>query len=842
MEDSEMWIKFANLCRKSSKLSLSFKTLTKLLSVESSDLGILDTSNNPPHVIYACLKHAWASGVREVKDHAFDQLRQFTKTLVDRLGVTSLQDITNQIETQKSDVERQKIIKLLARCYLKLGEWQESLEEGLNDAVIPEILESFRAATHCDKTWYKAWHSWALANFESLSYFERIHEDIQPQVLISHVSVALSKGNSLQDTLRLLTLWFKYGYNIDVNMAISEGFGSVTIDTWLQVIPQLIARIHTPSQHVRRLLHQLLSDVGRSHPQALVWSLTVASKSQSVTRMNAAVSIMDKMRIHSGVLVDQVLLVSQELIRVAILWHEMWHEGLEEASRLYFGEQNIEGMFNTLEPLHQMLERGPETLREISFNQAFGRDLQDALDWCKKYKRTQNVNDLNPAWDLYYHVFRRINKQLPHLTTLELQYVSPKLLAAKNLELAVPGTYKSGEPVVRIESFFPILTVITSKQRPRRLSIKGNNGVEFQYLLKGHEDLRQDERVMQLFGLVNTLLSADAETFKRHLNIEQFSVIPLSPNSGLIGWVPNTDTLHAIIKDFRESRKILLNVEHRLMLQMAPDYDNLTLLQKVEVFEYALANTTGQDLFKVLWLKSKNSEVWLDRRTNYTRSLAVMSMVGYILGLGDRHPSNLMLERFTGKVVHIDFGDCFEVAMHREKFPERIPFRLTRMLVNAMEVSGIEGNFRITCEHVMRVLRENKDSLMAVLEAFVHDPLINWRLLTNPSPTKEIKSPVKQMAFMDLPQDDEMKKYATSKKHHHRTNEVDLPIEEDVNRPEVLNAKAVTVINRVSNKLTGKDFKNQAPLDVPSQVHRLILQATSMENLCQCYIGWCAFW
>jgi FKBP12-rapamycin complex-associated protein len=46
-------------------------------------------------------------------------------------------------------------------------------------------------------------------------------------------------------------------------------------------------------------------------------------------------------------------------------------------------------------------------------------------------------------------------------------------------------------------------------------------------------------------------------------------------------------------------------------LQFAPDYDNLTLLQKVEVFEYALENTTGQDLYKVLWLKSKNSEVCL---------------------------------------------------------------------------------------------------------------------------------------------------------------------------------------------------------------------------------------
>lgn len=168
---------------------------------------------------------------------------------------------------------------------------------------------------------------------------------------------------------------------------------------------------------------------------------------------------------------------------------------------------------------------------------------------------------------------------------------------------------------------------------------------------------------------------------------------------------------------------------------MAPDYDNLTLMQKVEVFQYALDNTTGQDLYRVLWLKSRNSEVWLDRRTNYTRSLAVMSMVGYILGLGDRHPSNLMLDQISGKVVHIDFGDCFEVAMNREKFPEKIPFRLTRMLVNAMEVSGIEGNFRTTCENVMRVLRENKESLMAVLEAFVYDPLINWRLLTNNQPS-----------------------------------------------------------------------------------------------------------
>ena len=61
-------------------------------------------------------------------------------------------------------------------------------------------------------------------------------------------------------------------------------------------------------------------------------------------------------------------------------------------------------------------------------------------------------------------------------------------------------------------------------------------------------------------------------------------------------------------------------------------------------------------------------------------------------------------------------------------------------------------------------------------------------------------------------------------------------------KPEALNARALVVMNRVSNKLTGKDFKSNMTLDVPLQVQRLILQATSLENLSQCYIGWCAFW
>lgn len=144
--------------------------------------------------------------------------------------------------------------------------------------------------------------------------------------------------------------------------------------------------------------------------------------------------------------------------------------------------------------------------------------------------------------------------------------------------------------------------------------------------------------------------------------------------------VPNCDVLNQLIREHRTQSNIIYNTETKTMDQMFENYETCPLLNKVEIFRYAQNNTLGEDLQRVLWLKSPNSEIWLERRTNYTRSLAVMSMVGYILGLGDRHPSNILLDRFSGKIVHIDFGDCFESAMRREKYPEKIPFRLTRML------------------------------------------------------------------------------------------------------------------------------------------------------------------
>jgi len=60
--------------------------------------------------------------------------------------------------------------------------------------------------------------------------------------------------------------------------------------------------------------------------------------------------------------------------------------------------------------------------------------------------------------------------------------------------------------------------------------------------------------------------------------------------------------------------------------------------------------------------------------------------------------------------------------------------------------------------------------------------------------------------------------------------------------PEVQNARAIEVLDRVAQKLTGRDFKPHEELNVPDQVNKLIIEATKLENLCQHYIGWCSFW
>lgn len=202
------------------------------------------------------------------------------------------------------------------------------------------------------------------------------------------------------------------------------------------------------------------------------------------------------MRQDSGKLIGEATLVSNELIRVAILWKERWYKGLEEASRLYYHEKKVDEMMAVLYPLHEMLVKGAYTQHEKAFAKAFGRDLEKAWECCQEYMKTRKESSMNLAWDLYAHVFRVIKKHLlTDFDKLHLSAISPDLLELHDLELAVPGTYlrtyKAGVAPVTIKSFAPVVKVIPSKQNPRKIVLRGSDGNEYPFLLKGHEDLRQ---------------------------------------------------------------------------------------------------------------------------------------------------------------------------------------------------------------------------------------------------------------------------------------------------------------------------------------------------------------
>lgn len=137
----------------------------------------------------------------------------------------------------------------------------------LNDSLqrnVEDILHCYFLATHYDQTWYKAWHTWALANFEVIGHLESL-PSVNKNGLVAHVvqavegkflnahaaeppksvllgffrSIALRNREALQDTLRLLTLWFKFGELQEVSHAIGSGFNAVEVDTWLDVLPQV---------------------------------------------------------------------------------------------------------------------------------------------------------------------------------------------------------------------------------------------------------------------------------------------------------------------------------------------------------------------------------------------------------------------------------------------------------------------------------------------------------------------------------------------------------------------------------------------------------------------------
>ena len=247
---------------------------------------------------------------------------------------------------------------LRMNCWLRKGDWKiDLLPPGatLTESLSAEVVVAYKRATDAvteRKSSYRAWHSWALINFRLAEQSDERSTAVRSHIIaavkgfVRAISVGTKRWSASvqQDMLNLLSCLFKYGGELeDVASTIKDGLASIQLEAWLGVLPQLLARIHIKAPAVRSVLHPLLVRLGANHPQALIYPLSVLLKSPVVDRKLAAESLMNSLKAHSNALVEEALMVSSELIRVAILWLEQWHEGLEDASRLYYGEGNVSG-------------------------------------------------------------------------------------------------------------------------------------------------------------------------------------------------------------------------------------------------------------------------------------------------------------------------------------------------------------------------------------------------------------------------------------------------------------------------------------------------------------------
>ncbi|KAI0046219.1 hypothetical protein FA95DRAFT_1520516 [Auriscalpium vulgare] len=260
---------------------------------------------------------------------------------------------------------------------------------------------------------------------------------------------------------------------------------------------------------------------------------------------------------------------------------------------------------------------------------------------------------------------------------------------------------------------------------------RGSDGNKYKQLFKGEgdDDLRQDAVMEQVFDLVNVVLRRDRETRRRNLRIRGYKVVPLAAQAGVLEFVGNTAPLSKWLIAAHQRYKgegsttsdIIISEMKRIRAQTAA----ASLADKLVPRFREMREQFKPVMRHFFTEKHKMPMSWFAMRLNYTRSVATTSIVGHVLGLGDRHTSNILMDNVTGEAVHIDLGIAFEQGKLLP-IPERVPFRMTTDMVDGMGTAGTQGVFQRCAEETLRVLREGSEIILTVLEVFKHDPLHSW--------------------------------------------------------------------------------------------------------------------
>ncbi|OQU97453.1 hypothetical protein CLAIMM_03382 isoform 1 [Cladophialophora immunda] len=423
-------------------------------------------------------------------------------------------------------------------------------------------------------------------------------------------------------------------------------------------------------------------------------------------------------------------------------------------------------------------------------------------------------------------------RKLKYGPALEAQMTKPTTKIpppTMNIALRADRDY-SGVPTSTMVD--PMISVAGGASAPKIATITASDGSRHKLLLKGgNDDLRQDAIMEQVFEQVSNLLKDHRATRRRNLGIRTYKVIPLTKNSGVIEFVQNTIPLNEYLlpaharyypKDYKASRarKDIFEAQAK------------NLEQRVRTYQTVTANFHPVMRFFFME-KFLDPDDWFYKRLNYSRSTAAVSILGHVLGLGDRHGHNILLDEKTGEVVHIDLGVAFE-AGRVLPVPEVVPFRLTRDLVDGMGLTGVEGVFRRCCNFTLEALRHDQEAIMTILDVLRYDPLYSWSI--SPLRLQKMQESNEQAAadaasIAGGPSTSSMTSGVGSTFAGAADNAAGVIA---ARREETEPSEADRALTVVAKKL-GKALSAEAT------VNELIRQATDERNLAVLYCGWAAY-
>ncbi|KAL5962844.1 DNA-dependent protein kinase catalytic subunit [Taenia solium] len=290
-----------------------------------------------------------------------------------------------------------------------------------------------------------------------------------------------------------------------------------------------------------------------------------------------------------------------------------------------------------------------------------------------------------------------------------------------------------GQVDVTIERVDPNVKCLTSLRRPKLVRLLGNDGHWRSWLVKGGEDLRQDTSIQRLLGFANYAIASATTTTPTGASTEPlrtYTVVPVSSSRGLIQWLDSTTTLFAFTMNamtVRETERYLAE-SSELAAKAASHSGDFLWDSEAEASSMVLQFTELEDfVFSLRLLRrglrnavATSAEHFVTLRHRLISSHAAICAVHFILGVGDRHMGNFLLDTSTGSLVGIDFGYAFGVTLSFPT-PEYVPIRLTASLRELLEPSGPAGLFGSALYRTLAALRHHSNLFLSIIQPFVED-------------------------------------------------------------------------------------------------------------------------